>query len=81
VLDEPNSNLDDVGEAALAQAIAEMKKQGRTVIFISHGPQLLAVADKILALREGALLAYGPRDAVLEHLRNPQPALAAGGPR
>jgi ATP-binding cassette subfamily C exporter for protease/lipase len=81
VLDEPNSNLDDIGEAALAQAISELKKQGRTVIFVSHGPQLLAVADKLLVLREGQLVAYGPRDAVLEHLRNPQPALAAGAPR
>ena len=81
MLDEPNSNLDDAGEAALARAIAELKKMGRTVIFISHGPQLLAVADKVLVLREGQLLAYGPRDPVLEHLRNPQAALPGGAPR
>ncbi|MFZ5502475.1 MAG: type I secretion system permease/ATPase [Pseudomonadota bacterium] len=70
VLDEPNAHLDEMGEFALLQAIAAIKARGATVVFISHGHRLLGIADKLLALRDGALLAYGPRDQVLTHLKS-----------
>lgn len=73
VLDEPNSNLDETGETALLEAIGELKERGATIVFVSHGARLLAVADKVLVLRDGGLVAYGPRDQVLEHLKNPNP--------
>lgn len=76
VLDEPNSNLDEVGEAALAQAILQAKSQRRTVVVVTHRPSTLSVVDKILILREGALAAYGPRDDVLAALRQPAPMLS-----
>ncbi|MBP6279653.1 MAG: type I secretion system permease/ATPase [Rhodocyclaceae bacterium] len=69
VLDEPNSNLDDAGEAAVIQAILAMKKRGATVVFIAHGTHLLGAANKLLALREGALVVYGPSDQVISHLQ------------
>jgi ATP-binding cassette subfamily C exporter for protease/lipase len=72
VLDEPNSNLDEVGEAALVAAIAQAKARGATVIFVSHSARLIGVADKLLALREGQLNAYGPRDQVLTFLQQGQ---------
>jgi ABC-type protease/lipase transport system fused ATPase/permease subunit len=65
VLDEPNSNLDHSGEAALRAAIAELKTAGRTVVIVTHKPSLLAEADKILVLRNGRMAAFGPRDEVL----------------
>lgn len=68
ILDEPNSSLDNFGEEALAAAIAGCRERGRTVIVISHRASLLNVVDKVAALDEGALTAYGPRQAVLEHL-------------
>lgn len=71
VLDEPNSNLDETGEAALARAISQLKALGRTVIVITHRPGTLSVVDKILILRDGTLAAYGPRDDVLAALRQP----------
>ncbi|PIY01787.1 MAG: type I secretion system permease/ATPase [Hydrogenophilales bacterium CG_4_10_14_3_um_filter_58_23] len=80
VLDEPNSNLDEIGEAALAQAILQAKAKGSTVIVITHRPGTLSVVDKILILREGSLAAYGPRDEVLAALRQPAPALTVQTP-
>jgi ATP-binding cassette subfamily C exporter for protease/lipase len=71
VLDEPNANLDDAGEHALAAAVKQAKAQGSTVVLISHRPDVLAVADELLILRDGRVHAYGLRDAVLNQLRQP----------
>ncbi|RRV10118.1 type I secretion system permease/ATPase [Pseudomonas sp. v388] len=68
VLDEPNSNLDEAGELALIQAISTLKAAGSTVVLITHRPSVLAVADHILLLKDGAQQAFGPRDAVLKAL-------------
>lgn len=65
VLDEPNSNLDDVGEAALVRAIQALKQRGTTVILITHRTSIISVVDKLLLLVDGALQLYGPRDQVL----------------
>ncbi len=77
ILDEPNANLDDEGDRALHRAVVEMKKAGRTVIVITHRPQMLSVVDKILVMSFGLTLAFGPRDAVLQSLRGPNLAVAA----
>ncbi len=68
VLDEPNSNLDTDGEAALADAIARMKAQRRTVVVITHKPQLLAHVDRILVLTGGRVQAFGARAEILARL-------------
>ncbi|MDP3847830.1 MAG: type I secretion system permease/ATPase [Pseudomonas sp.] len=68
VLDEPNSNLDDAGEAALVTAIGEMRSNGTTVILITHRPSVLAVVDKLLVLQDGTQKLFGPRDQVLKAL-------------
>jgi ATP-binding cassette subfamily C protein/ATP-binding cassette subfamily C protein EexD len=78
ILDEPNANLDDEGDRALHRAILEMKKDGRTVVVVTHKPQMLSVVDKILVMSFGLTLAFGPRDAVLQSLRAPNLAVAAG---
>lgn len=72
VLDEPNSNLDDVGERALMEAILELKKRGSTVILITHRPAILGIVDKIAFMRDGLLQLFGTRDEVLAALA-PQP--------
>jgi ATP-binding cassette subfamily C exporter for protease/lipase len=69
VLDEPNANLDDVGEVALARAVVALKAKGSTVILITHRPGAIAIADRLLLLRDGQVQLEGPRDAVLASLR------------
>jgi len=69
VLDEPNSSLDDAGDAALAAAILNLKARGTTFVVMTHRTSVLAVADKMLVLCDGAMQAFGARDEVLAALR------------
>lgn len=80
VLDEPNANLDDLGEAALMQTVRQLKAEGRTVFLITHRPGIVSVADHILVLRDGVLVQDGPRDQVLAALQPPQQARPAAEP-
>jgi len=68
VLDEPNSSLDEVGDAALAAAIAKLKQEGTTFVVITHRTSVLSVADKMLVLRDGQTQYFGMRDDVLKAL-------------
>ncbi len=69
VLDEPNANLDDAGEAALLRAVLEFKAKGKTVVLITQRHGVLAVADRLLVLRNGEIFADGPKAAVLAALQ------------
>ena len=66
VLDEPNSNLDAEGDAALANAIASLRQAGSVVIVMAHRPSAIAAVDKILMLNNGAQVAFGPKVDVLQ---------------
>ncbi|WP_432761401.1 type I secretion system permease/ATPase [Rhizobium mayense] len=68
VLDEPNSNLDSAGEAALARALLHAKKQGITTVTITQRPALLQCVDKILVLKDGSVAMFGERTQVLNTL-------------
>jgi ATP-binding cassette subfamily C exporter for protease/lipase len=59
VLDEPNANLDDAGEAALLRTVRELKAQGTTVFLITHRRSVLAVADRLIVLDNGEIKADG----------------------
>lgn len=81
VLDEPNSNLDDAGEAALVKAVQDMKAQGKTVFLITHRTQIVGIADRILVLRDGTIQIYGTREEVFAAMRpkaEQQPPAYAG---
>jgi ABC-type protease/lipase transport system fused ATPase/permease subunit len=77
VLDEPNSNLDDQGEKELVAALARIKETGCTVVVVSHRTLVLNCVDKLLVLKDGAALAFGPRDQVLAALAQQQAQAAA----
>ena len=68
VLDEPNSSLDEQGDAALASAIAQMSARGTTFVVMTHRTSVLAVAHKMLIMRDGQAQMFGPRDEVLKAL-------------
>ena len=76
VLDEPNANLDDEGEAALVRAVQVMKAKGKTVVLISHRPGIVGVADRLLILHQGTVQASGPRDGVLAALQKQREEIA-----
>ena len=66
LLDEPNSNLDELGEMALQNALDALKEKNTTVIVISHRPGILNELDKILLMRNGQMVAFGPREEILK---------------
>jgi ABC-type protease/lipase transport system fused ATPase/permease subunit len=68
VMDEPNANLDAIGEAALSHAIRVLKKRGATVVVIAHRPSAIASVDFILSLNDGRQYAFGRKDDVLARL-------------
>jgi PrtD family type I secretion system ABC transporter len=68
VMDEPNAHLDRQGERALMETIHDLKKEGITVIVITHRSNLLEHVDKVLLLHEGRIAMYGPRKEVLARL-------------
>lgn len=72
VLDEPNANLDDVGEAALVQAVLQAREAGRTVVLVTHRTNILGVSDTLVLLRDGLVAMQGPRQDVLQALANAQ---------
>lgn len=68
VLDEPNSNLDDQGEAALMQVIKDLKQRGTTVVIVTHRRAILSATDGLVVLKDGRLQVYGPTAQTLQQL-------------
>ncbi len=82
VLDEPNSNLDDDGEAALGAAIQRMKDLNSTVVIVSHRTNILYLADRLLVMTAGRVSDFGPTDEVLSRFgtkKPPRSGLASAG--
>lgn len=76
VLDEPDANLDESGDAALANALQALRAKGATVVAVTHRKNLLAMADLMLLLVDGDPKAFGPPAAVLNALKPPKQAQA-----
>jgi PrtD family type I secretion system ABC transporter len=79
VMDEPNSNLDDVGENALIATIKALKESGSTVIITTHRPRLIGVVDMMLVLKAGRQVAFGTAKDMLEAVRRLQVVPGAAG--
>jgi PrtD family type I secretion system ABC transporter len=78
VLDEPNSNLDADGEAALTRAIFGVRQRGGIAIVIAHRPSALAGVDSLLVMGSGRIKAFGPKEEILSKVQ--RPAVAAPPP-
>lgn len=74
VLDEPNSNLDQEGDAALTKAILGVRARAGIVIVVAHRPSALVAVDHILVLVQGRAQAFGPKDSVLAKVTQLPPA-------
>ncbi|UVM70015.1 type I secretion system permease/ATPase [Pseudomonas alvandae] len=68
ILDEPNSNLDDVGDRALAGAVQQLKQIGATLFVITHRTNIVSQLDRLMVLNAGVISIYGPREHVLAEL-------------
>ncbi len=78
VLDEPNANLDEVGEQALISAINHLRERGATVVVTTHRPRLIGIVDYMLVLKAGRQVGFGAPKDLFEAVR--KPAAAAGAP-
>ncbi|MBS0236086.1 MAG: type I secretion system permease/ATPase [Proteobacteria bacterium] len=76
VLDEPNASLDSIGEEALVIALSVARERKITTVVISHRSQLLNVADKIMVVKDGTIVAFGPKKQVMEQLNRMKPIAA-----
>lgn len=72
VLDEPNANLDEEGDAALLQALQTHKQAGGVVVIVTHKRGTLDALDKLLVLKDGRMVVFGPRDQVMAHMAGQQ---------
>jgi PrtD family type I secretion system ABC transporter len=72
VLDEPNSNLDSVGEQALVACLQELKKRGKTIVLVTHKANLLALSDKTVMLVNGAVEKFGNTRELFAQQQAPQ---------
>jgi ATP-binding cassette, subfamily C, bacterial exporter for protease/lipase len=69
VLDEPNSNLDEIGEQALVQAVLDLRRRGKTIVLITHRTSIIGATSKLLVMRDGVGQMFGPTDQVLSALQ------------
>ena len=68
VLDEPNANLDQSGEAALGSALEALKAAGCALIIVGHRPSTLSCADKIMVVTDGRIAMFGPSEEIMQAL-------------
>jgi ATP-binding cassette subfamily C exporter for protease/lipase len=80
VLDEPNSNLDDLGESALAHAVNDLRLRGKTIVLITHRASTISITNKLLLLRDGVMIRFGPTKQVLAMLQEPN-QIHSGAPQ
>jgi len=74
VLDEPNANLDHDGEVALIRAIETLRQKKSIVVLVSHRPEAISALDMAMVLRQGRMVAFGPRQDMFARV-----ARSAGG--
>ena len=80
VLDEPNSNLDGEAEAGLRLLLRDLRQRGTTILMVGHKPSLMADMDKLLVLKEGRVVMFGPRGEILGKISSDGSELPAGQP-
>lgn len=68
ILDEPNSNLDQEGEAALMRALDQLRAKGTAIVMVAHRSSVISHVDKLLLLQKGAVQMFGPCDEVIRKM-------------
>ena len=68
LLDEPTAFLDDAGEAEVVRLLERLKREGTTVLVVTHRPALLKGMDKVLVLRDGMVAQFAPAAELMDQL-------------
>ncbi|RYD66178.1 MAG: ATP-binding cassette domain-containing protein, partial [Sphingomonadales bacterium] len=71
LLDEPTSAMDQQTETTLIERLSTELKD-RTLVLITHRPQLVQLVTRIILLDKGRVVADGPRDEVMSRLQRPR---------
>lgn len=69
IFDEPEAGIDIWSFSNLEDILLGLKKEGRTLIVISHQARILEIADEIVILDRGAVKAKGVREEMLARLK------------
>ena len=72
ILDEPNSNLDEVGDRALIAALHNIRLSGATLFVITHRTNIVSQLDRLMVMSNGGISLFGPRELVLTELNAQQ---------
>ncbi|MFM9940870.1 MAG: type I secretion system permease/ATPase [Hyphomicrobiaceae bacterium] len=80
ILDEPNSNLDTDGEAALIKAVHAVRDRGGIVVMVAHRSNALAAVDQVAVMAHGKIAAFGPRNEILRRFMRGTPGGAGPAP-
>jgi ATP-binding cassette subfamily C protein LapB len=82
LMDEPTSSMDLQSEKAFVQQLAPLVKD-RTLIVVTHRPQILQILDRVIVMEQGKLYADGPKDEVLALISSKKKDLgeAISGPK
>ena len=83
VLDEPNSNLDSDGDAALGQALTRVRERGGIVVVVAHRPSAIGALNKLMVMAGGQVQAFGEKEEVLARMtqRAAAPSLSVVAPQ
>jgi ABC-type protease/lipase transport system fused ATPase/permease subunit len=80
LLDEPNANLDADGERLLNSALLQLKRDGVTVVVVTHRQSVLSIADRVMLMRNGQVDCFGAREQVEAWMKSrARPAAAPQG--
>ncbi len=70
LLDEPTASMDRALEQRIVQAFTERLRDDDTLFLVTHKHEMLPLVDRIIVVANKKIVADGPRDTVLERLKN-----------
>lgn len=70
LLDEPTASLDRQSEQRLIQVLSNSLQSSDTLLLVTHKPELLVLAERVIVIAQGRIALDGPRQAVLAQLQN-----------
>lgn len=77
-LDEPTNSMDQQMEAAVIERLQSFGESKTTLILCTHRMSLANIADRFIVLDKGSVVLDGPKQAVIDQLKNARPRQVEG---